>query len=81
MVFVGGGDGEGIDHDPRSRPPITGAPMNEEPEGTPGAAGDDERDGTEKSGARGIAVSKLTAEDVGKPELADHEPAGEDPHR
>ena len=41
----------------------------------------DERDDSEKSGARGIAVSKLTAEDVGKPELADHEPAGEDPHQ
>ncbi len=40
-----------------------------------------ERDDSGKSGARGIAISKLTAEDVGKPELADHEPAGEDPHR
>ncbi len=41
---------------------------------------DDERD-DDKSGARGIAVSKLTAEDVGKPELADHEPAGDDPKK
>lgn len=40
---------------------------------------DTEEHDDDKSGARGIAVSKLTAEDVGKPELADHEPAGEDP--
>jgi hypothetical protein len=33
----------------------------------------------DESTARGMAVSKLTAEDVGMPELADHEPAGPEP--
>jgi hypothetical protein len=39
----------------------------------------DAADETEESSARGMAVSELTAREVGKPELADHEPAGPDP--
>lgn len=36
-------------------------------------------DDGEDSNARGMAVSELTADAVGKPELADHDPAGPEP--
>ncbi len=52
--------------------------MDEKPtegaEPHPAEAGTDE-----ESNARGMAVSELTAKAVGKPELADHDPAGPAP--
>lgn len=58
----------------RQEHPVSDRDGTEPEERDTDESGDDER-----SGARGIAISKLTAEDVGKPELADHEPAGTNP--